>query len=100
MWKFLSASEPKAHLIAHPIEISNFDKAEISYHRIVIKYKSWKFLISHDKRDPWMIISWCDDFWVTIEKEHTWSYLNCERRFITYESALDFVKDFINNELQ
>lgn len=34
------------------VEPKNFDKAEISYHRIVIKYKSWKFIISHDKHEP------------------------------------------------
>lgn len=82
------------------VEPKNFDKAEISCHKIVIKYKSWKFIISHDKHEPWMIISWCNDFWVLIENNISENTMCCKKRFPTWDTALDFVKDFINNELQ
>lgn len=106
MWKFLSASEPKAHPIAHPIEISNFDKyANVQYHSCVVDYMDWRFHIT----SSWIewIKPWLREYEIAVQhKKFDQSVILKSRerwesvKLSTMEQALDFVKDFINNELQ
>lgn len=107
MWKFLSASEPNiAHPMVHPIEISNFDKyAKVQYHSCVVDYMDWRFHIT----SCW--IESCQprqrEFEVNVQHKNfnTSVILKSRERWdpiklSTMEQALDYVKDFINNELQ